>query len=407
MRLRVAYTLTIQNNGPAIAHSVVVTDWLPRGVSFDGVLPVQGTCTGTRQIVCNLGTVDSGAQAMIVHSWKGATRPARDCYEHGHGNGGSRSNPNSANNTAYDHNAAGTLPPLGAVPLEAYVPDDGPGITHARLALCSEVARRVYNAHARFRLERVYKEVIRWQNCFGMSYTRDELIRHMGDIAQVGGVRLGELGDGAERGVRVADFRTGSGFDFTVHLDRGLDIGAAHYRDVALAWRSPAPVVHPGLYEPAGLGWLRGFSGGLMTTCGLTTYGAPSVDQGQELGLHGRASYIPATHVAYGGDVARRRVRDVGERRAARGRPVRRLPRASAGASSARLGEARLTIEDSVTNEGYRSSPHMLLYHCNFRLPNRLGRTPGCWSTHRCRARSEVGRRHSGPQALPGADGRV
>ena len=137
---------------------------------------------------------------------------------------------------------------------------------------------------------------------YGKTFTRAELIERGGDMRQFGGVRLGELADGAERGVRTADIRTGSGLEFTVLADRGLDIGAASYRGASLAWHSPTPFAHPAFYEPEGLGWLRGFGGGLMTTCGLTYFGAPTVDEGQPLGLHGHASNLPATNLACGGD---------------------------------------------------------------------------------------------------------
>ena len=187
-------------------------------------------------------------------------------------------------------------------------------------------------------------------------------------MRQFAGVRLGELGDGFERGVRTVDFRTGSGFDFTVLADRGLDIGAANFNGAALAWQSPTPYAHPAFYEPDGLGWLRSFGGGLMTTCGLTYFGAPNVDEGQPLGLHGRASNLAATNLAYGADWHGdeyelwvsgqiREVRFFGENVVLR----RRI--------SAWLGSSRLVVEDAVTNEGYETTPHMMLYHCNLGYP--------------------------------------
>ncbi len=203
---------------------------------------------------------------------------------------------------------------------------------------------------------------------FGTTYTRAELLQHVGDISQLAGVRLGELGDGFERGLRVADVRTGSGLTFTVLLDRGLDIGWASFGGASLSWRSPTTAIGPAYYEPAGLGWLRGFHGGLVNTCGLTYFGAPGADEGQALGLHGRASYTPASHIAYGGDWRGdeyelwlsgqlREAVVFGENLTLR----RRI--------TARLGESRLFIEDTVTNEGYQSTPHMQLYHCNFGFP--------------------------------------
>ena len=135
---------------------------------------------------------------------------------------------------------------------------------------------------------------------FGKTYTRDQLLPYVGEVGQFAGVRVGELGDGFERGVRVADFRTGSGFEFTVLVDRGLDIAWASYQGASISWRSSTTAKAPTFYEPADLGWLRGFHGGLLNTCGLSTMGAPGQDEGQSLGLHGRASYTPATHFAYG-----------------------------------------------------------------------------------------------------------
>jgi galactose mutarotase-like enzyme len=205
-------------------------------------------------------------------------------------------------------------------------------------------------------------------NLFGTSYTRAELLQHAGDLSQFAGVRVGELSDGFERGVRTADFRTGSGFEFTVLADRGLDIAWASFNGASLAWRSATTAAAPGFFEPEGLGWLRGFHGGLLTTCGLTYFGSPCRDEGQELGLHGRASYIPATHFAYGGewDGDEYEMWVAGQVREAAVFGANLVLRRRI---SARLGESRLFIEDSVTNEGYERTPHMLLYHFNFGFP--------------------------------------
>ena len=64
---------------------------------------------------------------------------------------------------------------------------------------------------------------------FGKQYTRAELLQYVGDTSQVCGVRLKTLDNGAERGVRIADFDTGSGLRFTVLIDRAMDIGPADW----------------------------------------------------------------------------------------------------------------------------------------------------------------------------------
>ena len=90
-------------------------------------------------------------------------------------------------------------------------------------------------------------------------------------LAQVAGVRLMTLGDGIERGVRMLEFRTGSGLRFTALVDRALDIADCDYKGQAIGWHSPAGFRHPGLHEyegEDGLAFVRSFSG-LVATCGL------------------------------------------------------------------------------------------------------------------------------------------
>jgi hypothetical protein len=203
---------------------------------------------------------------------------------------------------------------------------------------------------------------------FGRKYTKAQLLARTGDIAQLAGVRMFTYAEGRAKGVAAAEFKTGSGFRFTTLLDRGLDIGEAEWCGRPLAWHSSAGVVHPHLYDPHGTGWIRGFGGGLMTTCGLTNTGPANVDQGESLGVHGRASYLQGFDLSHGtywddddyvmfveGSV--RETRYSGENLLLR----RRI--------SAVMGEDRLFLDDIVTNEGARSWPLMLLYHVNPGFP--------------------------------------
>jgi hypothetical protein len=203
---------------------------------------------------------------------------------------------------------------------------------------------------------------------FGQHWTRAQLLERVGDVSQVGGARLVTLADGPEAGVQVAELRTGSGFAFQVLPGRGMDIGFAEYRGMPLCWRSPTGEVAAAFYEPEGEGWLRGFSGGLMTTCGLTTAGWPSLDEGTPLPLHGRASYLPARNVYVDGEWqgddyvmwAQGRTREA----VLNGENVRLTRRVWA-----RLGESRLFIDDVVENLGHATVPHMIAYHINVGFP--------------------------------------
>jgi hypothetical protein len=203
---------------------------------------------------------------------------------------------------------------------------------------------------------------------FGQHWTRAALLERVGDISQIGGARLVTLAEGPEAGVLVAELRTGSGLNFSVLPGRGMDLGFAEYRGMPLCWRSSTGEIAAAHYEPAGEGWLRGFSGGLMATCGLTTAGWPSTDAGQELPLHGRASYLQARNVYVDGQWegddyvmwAQGRTRET----VVFGENVRLTRRVWA-----RLGESRLFIDDVVENLSHTTVPHMLAYHFNVGFP--------------------------------------
>jgi hypothetical protein len=203
---------------------------------------------------------------------------------------------------------------------------------------------------------------------YGRHWRKEELLKRVGDISQVCGVRLSELQDGPEKGVTVIDFWTGSGLRFTVIPSRGMDIGPAEYMGIPLAWQSQTKAIHPAFYEPEGFGWLRGFYGGLLVTCGLIHAGWPASDEGRNYGLHGRISYIPASNVVADGywegdDYVLRacgRVREAmvfGENM--------ELFRSI----EARAGGRSIIVRDVVKNNGFEPSPLMLIYHCNLGFP--------------------------------------
>src|SRR5438132_11877405 len=98
----------------------------------------------------------------------------------------------------------------------------------------------------------------------GKALTRHELMRRVGRLDQVAGVRLVTLGDGIERGVRVLEFRTGTGFVFDVLVDRSLDIGRCELRGQSLSWLSPTGGVWPCYAEPLSLGRFRDLGVGMV-----------------------------------------------------------------------------------------------------------------------------------------------
>ena len=81
---------------------------------------------------------------------------------------------------------------------------------------------------------------------YGRTLRGRQVAERAGMLSQFAGVRLMTLGDGLERGMRMLEFRTGSGLRFTVLVDRALDIADCEYKGQAIGWHSPSGFRHPG-----------------------------------------------------------------------------------------------------------------------------------------------------------------
>jgi len=200
------------------------------------------------------------------------------------------------------------------------------------------------------------------------NYTRNEIRKKIGDIYQIGGIKKYEYTDGVSKGVRAVDIKNGDGFNATVLLDRGMDISHLEYKGIPLCWNSSTFETSPAFYESKGAEWLRTFFGGLLTTCGLTYAGHPCMDQGEELGLHGRISNLPSYNVNvneyWHGDDYFVEVSGFVREASAFGNKLE-LKRTI----SMKMGENTLYIKDNVKNIGFEKSPHMIIYHINIGFP--------------------------------------
>lgn len=203
---------------------------------------------------------------------------------------------------------------------------------------------------------------------YNRTLTRRELEARVGRVEQVGGVRRMKLVEGVEDGVEVIQVRTGGGLAYHVLPSRCLDISLATVGDVPISWQSANGDAHPAYYDPRELEWLRTAVGGLLMTCGFTQAGAPNVDQGQALGLHGRAHHAPASQVAaqgrWDGDEYEMTISGTVEETVIFGEHIRLIREIRS-----RLGSNSLSIQDRFENFGFQPAPLMLLYHFNFGFP--------------------------------------
>ncbi len=198
--------------------------------------------------------------------------------------------------------------------------------------------------------------------------SREYLLRRIGRLSQIGGISHFVHAEGKAKGVSTLRVRTARGLEFWVLPDKGMDISEASYKGRSLSWHSPTGITHPAFYSSQGTEWLRTFGGGLLCTCGLSTAGSPSEDQGESLGLHGSIANTPAEHVSWSEDwtgddcvlAVSGRVREVSVHG-----PNLVLHRTI----STSLHGAQFTLHDVVENQGFADCPLMILYHFNFGFP--------------------------------------
>lgn len=216
-------------------------------------------------------------------------------------------------------------------------------------------------------------------NLFNRTLTRADLLRRVGHVYQVGGVQLLSSEDGPARGVRYLEFRTGTGFNFKVGLERGMDVGYCEYRGASLAWIPSHLLPGPWYFEQqTEFGWLRTALGGFNNTCGLIHIGNPETDSvahynfparaTERYGVHDRAALLPARLRSYGerwdGDECIIEAEGIVTQTQTYGENLVLRRR-----YTARLGESRFRMHDEIVNEGYLPTVHMLLYHINTGFP--------------------------------------
>lgn len=117
---------------------------------------------------------------------------------------------------------------------------------------------------------------------------------YIGHPSQLSGVEEYRLIGGKGDGMRLLQVRNGLGLEFTVSADRAADITRLTYEGVNYSYISPSGYVAPAYYDQQEFGFLKSFTCGFLTTCGLSNIGVPTEDESGKTGLHGTISHIPA-----------------------------------------------------------------------------------------------------------------
>ena len=119
------------------------------------------------------------------------------------------------------------------------------------------------------------------------------LLKHLGNIDQIAGIREAKLLRGKGQHTQIAEVYNAAGLRFTVVPDRGMDLFDCSYKGINLSFQSKNGLTAPQVYSPADREFVNQWPGGLLATCGLDNVGGPC-EMGEYYPTHGRISYTPA-----------------------------------------------------------------------------------------------------------------
>ncbi len=189
--------------------------------------------------------------------------------------------------------------------------------------------------------------------------------KYIGNPRQLFEARQYTFCDGRAAGVRAIDVWNGAGLHFTVLADRCLDLYTVRYKNRNMSFLTPTGVVAPEYYDDRGIGWLRSFAGGFLTTCGLQNIGVAD-DFDPTLSMHGRIANTPAENLCVRLSPDEDAVEISGVMREAILFGVKlKLERII----TCRAGADEIEFTDLITNTGYERVPISMLYHFNLGYP--------------------------------------
>lgn len=187
---------------------------------------------------------------------------------------------------------------------------------------------------------------------------------YIGHMNQLYGVEEHRLVGGKKDGMRILEIKNGLGLEMTVSLDRGGDIARLSVNGKNLGYFSPCGYVHPSYYDDKGNGFLKSFTAGFLTTCGLAAVGSPCIDEGESLPLHGSINNTPVEKYNY----------DISDNEIVVFETVLDEVIFSHKLMMEReihisLKDNSFFIKDKITNKGDKEYPCMILYHMNMGYP--------------------------------------
>lgn len=194
-----------------------------------------------------------------------------------------------------------------------------------------------------------------------------QLLKQLGNIDQIAGIREARLLHGRGEGMEIAEFYNAAGLRFTVLPDRNLDLLDLSYKGVNFSFQSKNGPVNGNSFRSEDGEFCEQWPAGMLVTCGLDNVGG-ELRADANYPAHGRISSIPAKH--YGTETKWQGdnyvLRAFGETHQSKvfGHHLCVERTIQTG-----LYDKKLILHDKLTNFEAEDTPYMLLYHINFGYP--------------------------------------
>ncbi len=187
---------------------------------------------------------------------------------------------------------------------------------------------------------------------------------YVGHDTQVYGVEEHRLVGGKGDGMRLFEINNGKGLELTVSPDRCGDITRLRYKGITMNYMSPCGYVAPAYYDRSEDHWLKSFTAGFLTTCGLENIGVPNVDEGESFVLHGSIANQPCDHAYWSEEDGSLVIHALIKDETIFARKLR-LDRKIIVSTT----KNEFEICDTVINAGDTEQPILILYHINLGYP--------------------------------------
>jgi len=107
---------------------------------------------------------------------------------------------------------------------------------------------------------------------------------YVGNPLQIRGAEQYVLQNGKGDGMHFLYIRNGLGLEVWISLDRCGDISRVTFKGDNMGYFSPCGYVAPHYFDDKGKGFLKSFTSGFFTTCGLSAVGSPCFTEWKMMG---------------------------------------------------------------------------------------------------------------------------